>query len=99
MRAPYVFLRLGYQAASALPRAEVRNMDLQLRQAHRGPGRRLPALWEIGDRIEDFPQKAVLFLAHFANGRTRLAPHSVRLMGCRMTVFSFSGLVRRASLR
>ena len=92
-------LNLSYQAMVTRLCAEIRNIDLQLRQIHYRPGRRLHTLREIDGMIEEFPQKVMFLRAYFANDRVHLFPHSARLMGCRMTVFNFSSLHRRTSLR
>ncbi len=98
-RTYHFFLNLGYYAVVAGSCVKVRNIDLQLRQIHYRPGRRLHALREIDGLIEKFPQKAVFFRAYFTNDCVHLFPHSARMMGCRMTVFHFSGLHRRTSLK
>ena len=66
-RTYHFFLNLGYQAMITRPCAEIRNIDLQLRQINYRPGRRLHALREIDSLIEKFPQKAVFFRAYFTN--------------------------------
>ena len=99
-RRPYHFSsNLSNQTMVAGTCAEALNIDLQLRLIHHGPGRRLHAFREIDGLIEKFPQKGIFLRAYFANDRVHLFHHSVRLMGCRMTVFSFSDWHRRTSLR
>ena len=98
-RTHHFFPNLGYQAVVARLCAKVGNIDLQLRQIYHRSGRRHYALREIDGLIEEFPQKAMFFRAYFTNDCVHLFPHSARLMGCRITVFSFSGLHRRTSLK
>ena len=98
-RTYHFFLNLGYQAMITRPCAEIRNIDLQLRQIHYRPGRRLHTLREIDGLIEKLPQKAVLIRMDFSDLYRNVVHDSTLLIGCRITVFSRSGLHRRTSLK
>ena len=79
--------------------AEPVYVDPQLGQIQNRPGRRLYTFGQVDGLIEKFSQKYGFIRPHFANLYTNFPHQSIPLIGCRMTVFSFSGLQRRTSLR